>query len=127
MRSDTPTEAIRRLAHDVGKYVARAARNIDDTPPAPPILEMLLEDLYALDGRHAASRVFETAAATLTPALAALPDITACRERLRRIDHLEGDVRAGRADAVAEAARLAVSVDDTLRRLVRQVAEGNLP
>ena len=48
-----------RLAHDVGKYVARAARNLPASGPVPAVLVgMLVDDLFALRDGQPASAVF---------------------------------------------------------------------
>ena len=50
-----------RLVHDVGKYVARTARNLP-AAPTPEMLDMLVRDLYELrPGRRASALLAELA------------------------------------------------------------------
>jgi len=99
-----------RLLHDVGKYVARTARNL---PPAPTteMIEMLIRDLYELRPGRRASALF----AELAPPEPALDGV---RALLAEVDRLEPSVRAGEAAAVARAAALAREVELRLRALV---------
>jgi predicted RNA-binding protein associated with RNAse of E/G family len=98
-----------RLVHDVGKYVARTARNL---PPAPTaeMLEMLVRDLYELRPGRRASAVF----AELAPAEPALDGV---RALLAEVDTLEPAVRAGEPAAVARAVAIAREVEQRLRAL----------
>jgi len=99
------------LAHDVGKYLARTARNLPAGDVPDVLLRMLVKDLYSLDGERRASAVF----ATLRGDLEGLDE---CARKLERIDALEDDVRAGRPEALREAAQLALEVEATLRGLL---------
>lgn len=61
----TPSRAARRLAHDVGKYVARTARNLPPGgPPDAELVAMLARDLYELgaERRRASALLAELAA-----------------------------------------------------------------
>ena len=89
--------AVGALHHDVGKRIARTARNVRDVPRTPAILAMLVKDLYAIDGSHRASSVFEARIAGL-----------------ERIDAIEPSVRAHDAAAVDEAIALALEVSATI-------------
>jgi hypothetical protein len=102
--------ALQRLIHDVGKYVARTARNL---PPAPTaeMIEMLIRDLYELRPGRRASALFAELAPPAEPALAPVHAL------LAQIDALEPSVRAGDADAVTRAATLAREVERSLRAL----------
>lgn len=96
-----------RLAHDVGKYVARVARNVPPDGPFPAALgPLLVKDLYDLPGGRA-SAVFRD----LCPA-GVLDDV---REKLARLDALEPGVRASEPGACLEACALARAIDDALR------------
>ena len=106
------------LVHDVGKYIARTARNLGTRDGGIPraLVEMLWRDLYELDGKRRASVVFMELAARLDPTIrGTLSDVEAA---LHRIDELEPDVRAGTGDAVAEARDLAVWIEQRLRGLL---------
>lgn len=117
-----------RVAHDVGKHVARAACNIRPGEPAPPALvDMLARDLYALRDGARASRVLEEAVAR-SSALGVEESVRRCRALLREADALEAKVRAGEADAVDRAAAIAREVHEVLRgatRAASPVASGD--
>ena len=99
-----------RLAHDVGKYVARTARNLPAEGPIPRVLiDMLCRDLYALTDTQRASERFEELALGL--------DLHACRAHFAEIDALEARVREGELDAVRRAAALALQIEAELRDL----------
>ena len=104
--------AFLRLAHDVGKYVARTARNLRG-PADPEVVRMLIRDLYELQPSRRASQVFAELASGLEhPALAEVSAL------LRQTDALEPLVRRHDEAAVASAARLACEVERRLRELV---------
>ena len=54
----TAQQAAAALAHDVGKYMTMAARNLPDGEVPEVLREMLVRDLYALDGARTASEVY---------------------------------------------------------------------
>jgi hypothetical protein len=108
-------ELAARLAHDVGKYVARTARNVADGPVPAPVLAMLVKDLWELPAGGRASVVFERLAAPLRPD----PRLEEAGGRLAEIDALESAVRAGDDGAVRRACALALEVE----RLLRAVAK----
>lgn len=115
-------ELAARLAHDVGKYTSRTARNIPRGEVPGVLVSMLLADLYATDGRRPASAVFEELAAPLE-ALVGDRRIGECRELLREIDGLERAIRGGDEQALRRAAELALAVDGQLRALSRALSE----
>lgn len=102
-----------RLSHDVGKYVARTARNVPTGPVPDALVQMLARDLYELeDGRPAS--------ALLAARLADGPDVSdegvaRAARLLDEADGLEARVRAGEPAAVARAAAIAVEVSELLR------------
>ena len=105
--------SIRLLAHDVGKYVARTARNLPAEGDVPRVLvDMLCRDLYALTKTQRASERFEELAENVDA------DLSACRSRFEEIDALEAEVRAGAPEAVRRAARLAMEIEARLRELL---------
>ena len=97
------------LVHDVGKYVARTARNL---PPEPTreMIDMLVRDLYELRPGQRASRVF-AALATFDGA----PPLEDVRAMFGEIDGLEREVRAGDVAAVMRAAAIARDIETRLR------------
>jgi hypothetical protein len=103
-----------RLVHDVGKYVARAARNLPPEP-TPEMIGLLIRDLYELRPGSRASAVF----AALADGIAA-PSLQEVRALFAAIDALEADVRAGVPAAVARAAALARAIEAQLRRLLEE-------
>jgi len=102
-----------RLAHDVGKYVARTARNIPEGPVPGVLVQMLARDLYELEEGRRASQVLAARLAE-GPAIAHA-QVERARALLREADGLEARVRAGEPDAVSRAAALAVEVAGLLR------------
>ncbi|MEM9189148.1 MAG: hypothetical protein AAGF12_08225 [Myxococcota bacterium] len=113
---------LKRLAHDVGKYIARTATNLRPGAPVPEVLAKMLEkDLYATDGERPASAIFDAMRPGLDEArdeafAKALDDV---REHLRQIDALEGRVRGRDSEALAEVSRRALGVRDQLLALLR--------
>jgi hypothetical protein len=103
-----------RLVHDVGKYVARTARNLPESPTAQ-MIDMLVRDLYALRPSQRASAVF--AALADFPGAPPLDDV---RTLFAEIDALEPEVRAGAAPSVWRVAALALEVEARLRALVEK-------
>jgi hypothetical protein len=108
-----------RLVHDVGKYVARTARNL---PPEPTreMVDMLVRDLYELRPGQHASEVFAALVAPVDGA-GALP-LDDIRALFAEIDRLEPEVRAGAPAAVGRAAGLALDVEARLRALAGMAA-----
>lgn len=110
--------ALARLSHDVGKYIARAARNVPPSGPIPPALvDLMVKDLYAIDGKQRASAVFSARAESEG---AALDEV---RASLAEIDALEPRVRAREEEAVRRAVVLALSISDALDALARGARE----
>ena len=108
------------LSHDVGKYVARIARNVPiggDVPNA--LAPLLVKDLYDTHAGRRASARFEELAGTLA---ARHPSIDVARASLARIDALEAAVRAHEPAALREAAALARAVGDILAKLATRDA-----
>lgn len=102
-------EIAARLAHDVGKYVARIARNVPPDGPFPAALApLLVKDLYALPGGARASEAF----ARLAPDD---PRMAPVRAALAEIDALEASVRAAEPDACRRACMRALEVEAALR------------
>lgn len=109
-------EAAARLAHDVGKYVARVAKNVPEGAPVPTaLLPMLVRDLYELPGGLRASARFEGLAGAFVG-----PRVERARACLAAIDALEPRVRAAEPEACREACALALEVERELRELARE-------
>ena len=112
---------IAAMVHDVGKYITRTAVNLESFPPTTPLVDMMIADLYRLDGAKRASAVFETFTDKLPPH----PMLDECKARLLAIDALEDDVRAYDRQAVRDAARLALEVRDMLIALREEIGAGH--
>ncbi len=97
-----------RLYHDVGKYVARTARNLPDGALDGDLVEMLVRDLYQLKPGRRASAVFDE----LRESDARLEEV---RVFFVAIDKLEARVRDHEEAAVRGAAALALEVERRLR------------
>ena len=112
-----------RLVHDVGKYIARTARNLPSTNEAlpPPLHAMLLQDLYG--AREAPARRprtrFSTLAATIDE-----PRLGEVRALFDTLDTLEDAVRAGQPAAVSRAVEIALRIEELLRALSRDAKKG---
>lgn len=121
MSAPGETAAYARLAHDVGKYVARIAHNIGPDAIPEVLVAMLARDLYELPGGRPASAVFDD----LSAALGGEPELGAARAHLEAIDALEAGVRAGDQGAMHAAAALALEVEATLRALAVRKGKGS--
>jgi hypothetical protein len=108
-----------RLVHDVGKQVARTARNVGDTSWTPELAAMMARDLYALPAGRASAVFGRLAEATV----AARPALGQVRVLLAEIDELEEAVRAGEISALIRAARAARAIEDLLRAHARELSE----
>jgi hypothetical protein len=102
-----------RLYHDVGKYVARTARNLPDGKLERDLIEMLVRDLYALKPGRRASAVFEE---LREPD----PRLEEVRQFFVAIDNLEPLVREHDEAAVRGAAALALEVERRLRDYAKE-------
>ena len=111
------------LHHDVGKYIARIAKNVspDETPLAPPLLAMLVKDLYETYRGQPASARFAALHATLPESLRASPILANALASLRTIDAHEPDVRAGDMNATRIVIRESLLVSRILGEVARAV------
>ena len=105
------------LAHDVGKYITRAARNLPPGEVPAVLVDMLVADLYLTDGKRNALAVYHALAEASGVGESTLPD--AIREGLEALMALEAGVRAHDADAVEQARVTALRVDEACRAFVR--------
>lgn len=106
-----------QLVHDVGKYIARTARNLaTDIVMDAELLTMLSRDLYGDDkaGRPAAR--FAVLAAELRQLWADAP-LAPVEHLLVELERSEAAVRAGQPEAVRQAAALALQIENLLRAL----------
>ena len=123
----SPADAAAALAHDVGKYVARIAKNVPEGEAMPESLRPLLaRDLYEAPSApgHAPRRpseVFETLAPPLERAHSATLDVV--RMHLSAIDALERAVRMGNEGACTAACVHALAVERTLRELAARLRD----
>ena len=111
------------VAHDVGKYVARTARNVPDGGWTPELASMLLRDLYDLRGERASQAFLRLAPAATSP-LAAFPEWTTAHDLLRELDAMEPALRALEVSALEVAAHLALRVESALHELALRVRIG---
>ncbi len=103
------------LAHDVGKYIARIAKNVAPSGPVPAALvPLLVKDLYDLFGERASARFDALARGVSDDRLAR------ARAHLASIDALEARVRAGEHDACIEACGHARQIEAALYELARE-------
>ncbi len=111
------------LHHDVGKYIARIAKNVspDETPLAPPLLAMLVKDLYETYRGQPASARFATLHAALPEPLRASPILANALASLRTIDAYEPDVRAGDMNATRIVVRESLLVSRLLGEVARAI------
>lgn len=109
------------LAHDVGKYLTRVARNLDlasSTPPPPALLAMLIADLYGPSETpsqrpHAVFRRLRQA----LPSTVGEVELARCDQRFAELDDLSPAVARGEAAALTQAIRAALAIDADLRAL----------
>lgn len=112
----SPREAAARLLHDVGKYVARTARNLPaEGVVEPALVAMMCRDLYDLPAGGRASALLAARAVELP----ADPRLAQAQALLVEADGLEGELRGGGAAALARARVIALTVEDLLRAVVR--------
>ncbi len=108
-----------RLAHDVGKYVARTARNLPRGAPLDDeLLAMLARDLYELGPeRRRASALFD---ALVLEADRNERSFREVRALLDELAGLEARVRGGERAAVERGCAIALTVEERLRALARE-------
>ena len=112
-----------RLVHDVGKYIARTARNVRGQAWTPELVAMLCRDLFELTGGRA-SAVFEDLAKRIEARTGTQPALSRVRGLLAQIDGLENAVRRGEPTALERAGQLSLAVDEALRAFSRNIREG---
>lgn len=119
---ETNQQGLSLLVHDVGKYVARTARNLGSPPALPlaaPLFRMLLADLYeGKQGQRPSLRFAELRRQITTPELAAPLDEVAAL--LSELDRMEAAVRAADSTALVRAIEVAQAIEGKLRGLLRK-------
>jgi hypothetical protein len=120
-------ELLALLVHDVGKYLARTARNLPAGEPVDAeLVVMLCRDLYGdAVGTRPAIR-FSTLAAALQPLFPEAP-LAPIASHFATLDDLEAAVRAGKPAAVARAAALALQIEAQLRALAAPRPRASTP
>jgi hypothetical protein len=120
VNGDERRRRLARLVHDVGKYVARTARNLP-SPPAPVpawAVGMLVKDLYeTAPPRGRASLLLDEISRGVDSA-----EIDRARALLAEADALEQAVRDGDEAAVRRVASIAREVEVVLRAAARNSA-----
>lgn len=110
------------LAHDVGKYITRAARNLPPGDVPAVLVDMMVADLYRTDGKRSALCIYHALAEASGVGEETLPP--AMREGLEELMTLEAGVRAHDPVAVERARVVALRVDEACRAFVRAAAGG---
>ena len=108
------------LAHDVGKYITRAARNLPAGDVPAVLMDMMVKDLYLTDGERNALAVYHALVEASGVGEGTLPP--AMREGLEELMTLEAAVRAYDPAAVEQARVVALRVDEACRAFVRAAA-----
>lgn len=111
----------RTLAHDVGKYVSRAARNLPPKGAIPAVLvDMLFRDvLGTLPSGATPSERFEALAAELGVDDPRLGEV---RARFARIAALERELAGGTELVVRSVAAEALAIEEALRSLAKELS-----
>ena len=112
------------LAHDVGKYVARAARNLPREGAIPKVLtDMLVRDLYAqLPSGPTPRDRFEVLAADLGDAGVDDARLAEVRARFEGIGPLREAIVSGDLAAIRSAAADALEIERSLSSLARDLS-----
>lgn len=120
MTGDERRRRLARLVHDVGKYVARTARNLPPAPAPVPAFAvgMLVRDLYETAPNRRASFLLDEIARGLDGS----PELERARALLAEADALEREVRAGDEAALRRVASIAREVEVVLRAASRSSA-----
>jgi len=111
MLNDDLRIVIRKLVHDLGKYIGRTARNVREGDWTPELVEMLLVDLYDLKGERACQVFLRHAPAEQT----AFPEWRILRHLLGELDEMEAALMQGEPRVVHAAAEKALLVEHILR------------
>lgn len=105
------------LVHDVGKYLARTARNLPAGAAVDAgLVAMLCRDLYGEPAGIRPALRFAELAAELLPLVPSAP-LTQIADQFNELAGIEVEVRAGGPAAVARAVALALQIEAQLRTL----------
>lgn len=115
----SPCQLAARLAHDVGKYVARTARNVAADGWTPELVAMLCRDLYPQDRRL--SLCFAELARPLQPWQGPTAVLQQVSDLLAEAERREPEVRHAVLADLTRVAAIARQVEDLLRGLARQL------
>jgi hypothetical protein len=115
----SPRQLAARLAHDVGKYMARTARNVATEGWTPELVAMLCRDLYPQDRRL--SLRFAELARPLQPWQGPTAILQQVSDLLTEAERREPEVRLAVAADLNRVAAIARQVEDLLRGLARQL------
>jgi len=115
----SPHQIAARLAHDVGKYIARTARNVATDGWTPELVAMLCRDLYPQDRRP--SLRFAELAQALQPWQGPTSVLQQVNDLLAEAERREPEVRRAVAADLNRVAAIARQVEDLLRGLARQL------
>ena len=121
----TPCQLAARLAHDVGKYMARTARNVVAEGWTPDLVAMLCRDLYPDDRRL--SLRFAELARPLQPWRGPAAVLQRVSDLLAEAERRELGVRRAVPADLHRVAEIARQVEDLLRGLARQLYQEEKP
>lgn len=110
-------ELLDRAGHDVAKYMALTARNVDPASPADDDVELILRDLRETDGARPAWAIWAPLSRALAE-LAADPELEAIDRAMAGLERLCGAASSQRA---AELIATTIEVADRIVRLRRAV------
>jgi len=111
-----------QLVHDLGKRLTRAARNFPETSIPQPLVEMMVKDLFYLEGRRTALQVFVELATPLKKRIDD-PRLERIHTLLEQINRLESLIRMGDQVTIRQAATKAIEVESLLRRIAADIGE----
>ena len=118
--SDLQKKALLALVHDVGKYLARTARNLGQNPALPlpsSLLQMLISDLYeGKQGKRPSVHFAQVLA--LVPTLKSDTRLDTVATLLQELDADEELVRKQNAPAVYRVIAKALQVEAALREVL---------
>jgi len=119
-------ELLDRASHDVAKYMAMTARNVDPAAIGDEERGMILEDLLRTDGALPAWELWrrisqELAALASDSAIVAVDDRMAALEALARRVEASGDGAEDLARATVEVADLVTGLRRAVRRRLMEV------
>lgn len=122
-RDDNRQQALLMMVHDVGKYIVRTARNLENPPAGPlpePLLRMLIADLYyGKQGVRPSQRFTELRSQFEVQN----PKLVQVGAWLAEIDALESAVCSQQSEAIRQVLALALEIDTVLRALLAEARQ----